>query len=81
MLGSLAGSRVAVLTATLYLDRLADRDLWGSHEARAAQNAQRFLDDGSWGILRLYDGQPEYQKPPLYYWLVALCARVAGRPV
>jgi len=28
--------------------------------------------------LRLFDGTPEYQKPPLYYWLVAGVARYAA---
>src|SRR5207247_6841558 len=69
---------VAVFTGWLLFDHLGERDLWGSHEARAAQNAQRFLTDGGWGLLRLYDDQPELQKPPLYYWLVALAAWLRG---
>ncbi|MFL5331405.1 MAG: ArnT family glycosyltransferase [Gemmataceae bacterium] len=51
--------------------RLDDRDLWPSHEARAAQDAQNVLETGHWGVLHLFDGTPEYQKPPLFYWLVA----------
>jgi 4-amino-4-deoxy-L-arabinose transferase-like glycosyltransferase len=66
---------VTVFTTWLFFDRLGERDLWSSHEARAAQNAQRFLDDGGWGVLRQYDDRPEYQKPPVFYWLVALAAR------
>ena len=72
---------VAAFTGWLILDRLGERDLWSSHEGRAAQNAQRFLDDGGWGLLRLYDDRPEYQKPPLYYWLVALAAWYRGGTV
>jgi 4-amino-4-deoxy-L-arabinose transferase-like glycosyltransferase len=65
----------------LFFYRLADRDLWSSHEGRAAQDAQTILDDGRWGLLRLYDRQVELQKPPLYYWLVALAARLRGGAV
>jgi 4-amino-4-deoxy-L-arabinose transferase-like glycosyltransferase len=50
---------------------LAERDLWSSHEARAGMNAQTILADGDWLLPHLFDGQPELQKPPLYYWLVA----------
>src|SRR5690349_13008414 len=49
----------------LFFHRLGDRDLWSSHEARAAMNAQTILDDGDWLLPHLYDGQPELQKPPL----------------
>jgi 4-amino-4-deoxy-L-arabinose transferase-like glycosyltransferase len=66
------------LCAFLFFYHLADRDLWSSHEGRAAQNAQTILDDGRWGVLRLFDRQVEMQKPPLYYWLVALIGRVQG---
>lgn len=62
----------------LFFHRLADRDLWSSHEARAAMDAQTILDDGSWGLPRLYDGRLELQKPPLYYWLVASFAWPRG---
>ncbi len=34
------------------------------------------LDEGVWDMPRLYDGRPELQKPPLYYWLVAFVARM-----
>ncbi|MFO0807114.1 MAG: glycosyltransferase family 39 protein [Gemmataceae bacterium] len=62
----------------LYLNRLGDRDLWGSHEARAGQNAQRILDTGDWSVPRLFDGTPEFQKPPMYYWCVAAVGWIRG---
>src|SRR5438552_2330220 len=34
----------------LFFYRLADRDLWSSHEARAAPNAQSILDSGAWTL-------------------------------
>jgi 4-amino-4-deoxy-L-arabinose transferase-like glycosyltransferase len=65
----------------LFFHRLAERDLWSSHEARAAMDAQTILDDGGWGLPRLYDGRLELQKPPLYYWLVASLAWLRGGQV
>jgi 4-amino-4-deoxy-L-arabinose transferase-like glycosyltransferase len=65
----------------LFFHRLADRDLWSSHEARAAMDAQTVLDGGDWALPHLYDGRAELQKPPLYYWLVAGIARLRGGEV
>ncbi len=56
----------------LFFHGLGRRDLWSSHEARAAMDAQTMLDDGSWGMPHLFDGRPELQKPPFFYWLVAM---------
>jgi 4-amino-4-deoxy-L-arabinose transferase-like glycosyltransferase len=67
-------------TCLLFL-QLGNHDLWASHEARAAQDAQYFLDTHHWGLLRLVDGTPEYQKPPLFYWLVAGVAALRGGQV
>ncbi len=61
--------------AFLFFFRLGSLDLWSSHEARAAMDAQSLLDDGFTQVPHLYDGQPELQKPPLYYWLVALAGK------
>jgi 4-amino-4-deoxy-L-arabinose transferase-like glycosyltransferase len=62
----------------LFFYRLGERSLGSSHEARAGQNAQSILDDHSWGLPRLFDRRVELQKPPLYYWLVALLAALGG---
>src|SRR5437764_5102025 len=62
----------------LFFLGLGDRDLTSSHEARAAQNAQMILDEGHWLVPRLFDQHLELQKPPLYYWLVALLAWLRG---
>jgi 4-amino-4-deoxy-L-arabinose transferase-like glycosyltransferase len=72
---------LALLCCCLFFYHLADRDLWSSHEGRAAQDAQSILDDGSWGLPRLFDHKVELQKPPLYYWTVAALARLRGGPV
>jgi 4-amino-4-deoxy-L-arabinose transferase-like glycosyltransferase len=75
------GTFLVLLGGFLFFHRLADRDLWSSHEARAAQNAQSVLAGRDWALPRLFDGRVEMQKPPLYYWLVALAARLRGLPV
>jgi 4-amino-4-deoxy-L-arabinose transferase-like glycosyltransferase len=70
-----------VLAGGLFFWRLGERDLWSSHEGRAAMNAQRLLDADSSGMPRLFDGRPELQKPPGYYWLVAGFAWLRGGSV
>jgi 4-amino-4-deoxy-L-arabinose transferase-like glycosyltransferase len=71
-------SFVCFVVYLLFFHRLADRDLWSSHEARAAMDAQTILDDGDWALPHLYGDRAELQKPPLYYWLVAIIARARG---
>jgi 4-amino-4-deoxy-L-arabinose transferase-like glycosyltransferase len=65
----------------LFFHRLGDRGLYSSHEARAAQNARGVLDDGNWGLPRLFDQRVELQKPPLFYWLVAFISWLQGGEV
>src|SRR5262249_29602824 len=60
-----------LLAVALFFWRLGDRDLWSSHEARAAMDASSLLDPDSDGLPRLHDGRLELQKPPLFYWLIA----------
>src|SRR5262245_34088684 len=79
--GQLAAGVPLLLCAFLFFYRLAERDLWGSHEARAAQDAQSVLEEGRWLLPRLLDRKVDLQKPPLYYWMVAATARLLGRPV
>jgi 4-amino-4-deoxy-L-arabinose transferase-like glycosyltransferase len=76
-----SGLFVLFVGAQLLFYRLGDRDLWASHEARAAQDAQRILDDGDWSLPRLFDDQVELQKPPLYYWLAAAAGWLRGGTV
>lgn len=57
----------------LFFYRLTARDLWSSHEARAAMDATTLLSGtGPALVPYLFDGTPELQKPPLYYALAAL---------
>lgn len=61
----------ALLLYLLTFHGLGRRELWSSHEGRAAQDAQSLLEGGDWRLPHLIDGRPELQKPPLYYWLTA----------
>lgn len=69
---------LTLLAYLLFFHHLGVRDLWSSHEARAAQNAAGMLQGGHWLIPRLFDGRVELQKPPLYYWLVAALSGAKG---
>jgi len=69
---------VPVLGVFLLFFRLGDRDLDGSHEARAALNARWYLAHPGPGPSFLPDGTLEAQKPPAYYWAVAALTRLAG---
>jgi 4-amino-4-deoxy-L-arabinose transferase-like glycosyltransferase len=62
---------LAVLLAAgwLFLAGLGGRELYSSHEARAAMNATSLLEGEA--LPRLFDGTLDLQKPPLYYALVA----------
>src|SRR5262249_53763474 len=69
---------IAALAWFLFFHRLAVRDLWGSHEARAAQDAGSMLYYHDWTLPRLTDETNDLQKPPMYYWLVAATAWISG---
>jgi 4-amino-4-deoxy-L-arabinose transferase-like glycosyltransferase len=69
------------LTGALFFPRLGERDLWSSHEGRAAQDAQSLLLDRAWGMPKLFSLKADLQKPPLYYWLVAGVAWARGGTV
>ena len=70
-----------LLCCTLFFFRLGNRDLSSSHEARAGQDGQSMLSSGQWDLPRLFDGRIEMQKPPLYYWMVALLGALNGGEV
>lgn len=70
---------IVVASSFLLLYRCGRRDMWSSHEARAAQNAQSMLHHGDGRLPRLTDERPDYQKPPLFYWLVAAISVLRGQ--
>lgn len=74
-------SLLFVFVFALLFAQLGRRELTSSHEARAAQNAQRMLDTGEFGLPVLFDGRTDLQKPPAYYWAAAAVGWVNGGTV
>ncbi|VTS01166.1 ArnT family glycosyltransferase [Tuwongella immobilis] len=72
---------VGLFAAVLFFPRLGEQDCWPSHEARAAQNATSLLTRGDWLLPTMFDGTPEYQKPPADYWMIAALATLTGGEV
>ena len=72
---------LGLLCSFLFFFHIDERDLWSSHEGRAAQDAQSLLLDRAWGMPKLFCLQADLQKPPLYYWLVAGVSWVRGGAV
>lgn len=75
---SLAIAVLTVFSTILSFYHADRRALWSSHEGRAGQHAQLMIETGRWGMPTLYYGAADYQKPPLYYWMVASVARLRG---
>ena len=65
---------VCVLTFFVGLGRPALTD---SDEAFYAESAREMLDRGDW-LTPYFNGQPRFDKPVLYYWLVAATYAAAG---
>ncbi|HHT9132441.1 MAG TPA: ArnT family glycosyltransferase, partial [Candidatus Tripitaka californicus] len=66
-----------VLSSLLYVLNLGSTGLWEKHEALYAEVAREMLVDGHWIIPHL-DGTVYIEKPPLYFWMVALCSIPVG---
>ncbi|MCE2539680.1 MAG: glycosyltransferase family 39 protein [Acidobacteria bacterium] len=65
---------VCVLTFFVGLGRPALTD---SDEAFYAESAREMIERGDW-LTPYYNGQPRFEKPVLYYWLVAVTYVAAG---
>lgn len=79
---TLYGSRywfVAIILAVSFVG-IFDHDLWTADEPRVAEIGREFLDEGvSLAVPRL-NGEPFMEKPPLYFWCVALSYKIFGGP-
>jgi 4-amino-4-deoxy-L-arabinose transferase-like glycosyltransferase len=63
-----------VLAAGAFLGGACNRELWSSREGRVAACAQGMLQSGDWLTPRMAEGNdPRLEKPPLAYWLAAVC--------
>jgi 4-amino-4-deoxy-L-arabinose transferase-like glycosyltransferase len=68
---------LGVITLPLFLIGLGDRNIWTPLEARYALVAREMWQGSSWMLPHL-GGQVYADKPPLLFWLVALCSSVGA---
>jgi len=61
----------------LFFFRMGARDLWNPDEPRYAQVAREMLETGEYVVPHL-NGQVYTEKPPLYFWLIALISKPFG---
>ncbi len=61
----------------LFFFRIGARDLWTPDEPRYAQVAREMLETGEWVVPHL-NGEVYTEKPPLYFWLIALLSKPFG---
>ena len=68
------------LCLTFYLPALGNRDLWGTVETEYAQVARETLQSTSWEgwLIPHFNGSVYSEKPPLYFWLIALASLPVG---
>jgi 4-amino-4-deoxy-L-arabinose transferase-like glycosyltransferase len=67
---------LGIAGATLFLFGLANHGLWGAQEPYVGGIIREMADSGDWVVPTL-NGAPYLEKPPLYYLVGALVARVA----
>ena len=70
---------VAMILALSFVG-IFDHDLWPSDEPRVAEIGREFLDEGASLSVPRLNGEPFLEKPPLYFWCVALSYKVFGGP-
>jgi hypothetical protein len=65
------------LSGSLFFFRLGTPGLFDADEPAYAQAAREMLETGDW-ITPQFNGRPRFDKPILFYWLIALSYRVFG---
>lgn len=68
---------LVALSSVLFLVNLGGYDLWPPDEPRFAQVAREMLQSGDFLAPRI-NGLPYTEKPPMLFWLTALCSLPAG---
>ena len=66
-----------LIAALLYSAGLSSTDLWTPDEPRYAQIAREMVDSGNY-VQPHCNGEPYTEKPPLFFWTIALGAKVFG---
>ncbi|MFQ5687115.1 MAG: ArnT family glycosyltransferase [Candidatus Scalindua sp.] len=57
-----------------------DHDLWTADEPRVAEIGREFFDEGASLAVPRLNGDAFMEKPPLYFWCVALSYKIFGGP-
>ena len=68
---------MCIVGAVLFSPGLWNRDLWHPLEPRYAQAAHEMVANNNWLTLTL-NGAPYYNKPPVFFWLEAVCIKAFG---
>jgi 4-amino-4-deoxy-L-arabinose transferase-like glycosyltransferase len=68
---------VLLLAAALFLWQLGGHDLWAPDEPYFAEGAREMVVDGEWAVPHV-NGKVTSDKPPLFFWLIALCSLAVG---
>ncbi|MEE9584120.1 MAG: glycosyltransferase family 39 protein, partial [Candidatus Brocadiales bacterium] len=68
---------LTLICLALYVPGLAGRDLWCGRETLYAQVAREMLHNGHW-FVPYFNGELYVNKPPLYFWLIALTSIPVG---
>ncbi len=66
-----------LLAGALFFFRLGAPGLFDADEPAYAQAAREMMESGDW-ITPHFNGQPRFDKPILFYWLISLSYRVFG---
>ena len=67
---------IVVCALTLFAN-LQGRDLWGADESRNAERAREMIASRQW-MTPTYLRQPDFDKPPVHYWLMAAAGQLLG---
>jgi len=65
------------LCLTLFFFRLGDRPIWDIDEGMHATTSREMVTSGEW-IVTTFNGEPFYDKPAFYNWLVAISFLIFG---
>ena len=68
---------LVLLSSLLFFYNLGGWDLWNPDEPRYAQVAREMAEDGNWILPRL-NNRIYPDKPPVFFWLIALSYAVSG---
>ncbi len=68
---------LVALSASLFFYKLGHLSLWDPDEPRYAETAKQMVKTGDWLVPR-FNGQERFDKPVLFYWLIALAYKLLG---